>query len=110
MDKPTLPSETQAYVRIVRPARGGVDQGTLATLNVTAPADMPCSKVTAKVRAPIKEVPDKPTFPWGVQLIGDHSEIKALAAYHALQKKHEAILADSASFSLRRVCNSSSRV
>ena len=35
---------------------------------------------------------DKPTFPWGVQLIGDLSEVKALTAYRALQKKHEAIL------------------
>ena len=34
----------------------------------------------------------KPTFPWGVQVIGDLSEVKALAAYRALQKKHEAIL------------------
>jgi hypothetical protein len=41
---------------------------------------------------PNKEVPKKSTSPWGVQLIGDPSEVKALAAYRALQKKHEAIL------------------
>jgi hypothetical protein len=41
---------------------------------------------------PNKEVPKKSTSPWGVQLIGDSSEVKALAAYRALQKKHEAIL------------------
>jgi hypothetical protein len=29
---------------------------------------------------------------WGVQLVGDRSEIKALAVYRQLQKKHEAIL------------------
>jgi hypothetical protein len=31
-------------------------------------------------------------LPLGVQVIGDLSEVKALAAYRALQKKHEAIL------------------
>src|SRR5262249_37733913 len=41
---------------------------------------------------PNKEVPNKSTFPWGVQLVGDLSEVKALAAYRALQRKHEAIL------------------
>src|SRR5499427_8975686 len=41
---------------------------------------------------PNKEVPNKSTSPWGVQLVGGLSEVKALAAYRALQKKHEAIL------------------
>jgi Transglycosylase SLT domain len=92
--KRTLPSETQAYVRIVtgRRAEEWRSQGTVATLNVTAPADMPCDKIAAKSPAPSTEVPDKPTLPWGVQLIGDRSEVKALAAYRALQKKHETIL------------------
>lgn len=92
--KRTLPSETQAYVRIVtgRRAEEWRPQSTLATLTVTAPVDMLCSKIAAKLRTPIKQVPDE--LPWSVQLIGDHSEIKALAAYRALQKKHEAILGD----------------
>jgi len=37
-------------------------------------------------------LPAKATFPWGVQLIGDRSELKALTVYRQLQKKHEAIL------------------
>ena len=41
---------------------------------------------------PNKEVPSKSTSPWGVQLVGGLSEVKALAAYRALQTKHEAIL------------------
>jgi hypothetical protein len=99
----TLPSETQAYVRIVtgRRAEEWRPQATPATLNVTAPADMPCDvKIAAKPPAPSvkpvpdKTVPDKPAFPWAVQLIGDRSEVKALAAYRTLQKKHEAILAN----------------
>jgi hypothetical protein len=101
--KRTLPSETQAYVRIVTGRRADEwrPQATPATLNVTAPADMPCDvKIAAKPPAPSakvvpdKTVPDKPAFPWAVQLIGDRSEVKALAAYRMLQKKHEAILAN----------------
>jgi hypothetical protein len=41
---------------------------------------------------PNEKVPNKSTSSWGVQLVGGLSEVKALAAYHALQKKHEAIL------------------
>jgi hypothetical protein len=89
----TLPSETQAYVRIVtgRRAQEWRPQATLSTLNVTVPADMRCEKIAARAPMP-KEMPNKDTSPWGVQLIGDRSEVKALAAYRALQKKHEAIL------------------
>jgi hypothetical protein len=90
----TLPSETQAYVRIVtgRRAEDWRPHVTLSTLNVTIPADMPCEKIAAKPPMPSKEAPNKSTSPWGVQLIGDLSEGKALAAYRALQKKHEGIL------------------
>jgi hypothetical protein len=90
----TLPSETQAYVRIVtgRRVEEWRSQGTLSALNVTIPADMPCEKIAARVPMPNKEVPNKSASPWGVQLVGDLSEVKALAAYRALQKKHEAIL------------------
>src|SRR2546429_7879294 len=78
-----------------RRADGWRPRAVLAPLNVTPPADMPCGRLVAKPPAPpAKAVPDKPTFPWGVQLIGDRSEVKALAAYHVLQKKHEAILAN----------------
>jgi hypothetical protein len=94
----TLPSETQAYVRIVtgRRAEEWRPQAALATLNVTVPADMPCGKLVAAKPAapPVKTVPERPAFPWAVQLIGDRSEAKALAAYQLLQKKHEAILAN----------------
>jgi hypothetical protein len=41
---------------------------------------------------PNKEASNNSTSPWGVQHIGDLSEVKALAAYRALQKKHAAIL------------------
>jgi Transglycosylase SLT domain len=90
----TLPSETQAYVRIVtgRRAEEWRPQTSLSTLNVTIPPDMPCEKIAARAPVPNKEVPSKSTSTWGVQLIGDLSEVKALAAYRALQKKHGTIL------------------
>jgi hypothetical protein len=40
-------------------------------------------------------MPNKSTSSWGVQLVGGNSEVKALAAYRALQKKHESILGNS---------------
>jgi hypothetical protein len=90
----TLPLETQAYVRIVtgRRAEEWRPQSTIAILNVSAPADMPCDKIASRPAAPSKEASDKPTFAWGVQLIGDRSEVKALAAYRVLQTKYQAIL------------------
>jgi hypothetical protein len=53
----------------------------------------------AKAQPPSKPAPSGqatappiPPPPWGVQLIGDRSEIRALAIYQQLQKKHQAIL------------------
>jgi hypothetical protein len=95
--KRTLPSETQAYVRIVtgRRAEEWRPQARPATLNVTAPEHMPCGKIAANLPAPpAKTVLDKPAFPWAIQLIGDRSEVRALATYRMLQRKHEAILAN----------------
>jgi hypothetical protein len=48
--------------------------------------------VAVKPTSPTKDLPDKASSLWAVQLIGDRSEVKALAAYRTLQKKHEAIL------------------
>jgi hypothetical protein len=94
----TLPSETQRYVRNVtgRSAQEWArpDQ---KSLTVTIPAEMSCAeiqtaKLVAKPQTPSAAVQPKPMSEWGVQLVGDRSEIKALTAYRQLQKKHEAIL------------------
>jgi hypothetical protein len=84
-----LPSETQAYVRIVtgRRAEEWRLQGT--AVDVAIPADMPCGTIAARAPTLNKK---GPRSPWGVQLIGDLSEAQALAAYRALQKRREAIL------------------
>jgi hypothetical protein len=96
--KRTLPSETQIYVRNVtgRSAQEWArpDQ---KSLTVTIPTEMSCAeiqtaKLVAKPQSPSAVVQPKPMSDWGVQLVGDRSEIKALTVYRQLQKKHEAIL------------------
>src|SRR6516162_1704156 len=94
--KRTLPSETQAYVRNVtgRSAEEWLrPQPEIPSLIV--PAGIPCGesfKQTAKVQSPVKEARQETILPWGVQLVGDRSELKALANYRQLQKRHQAIL------------------
>jgi hypothetical protein len=95
--KRTLPSETRAYVRTVtgRPA----DEWTRPEANVwavTVPGDTPCveaAKLAAK-HAPTTTIVQqhRSIAAWAVQLVGDRSEINALASYNRLRKKHEDIL------------------
>jgi Transglycosylase SLT domain len=63
----TLPSETQAYVRIVtgRHADECRPRATLSTLNLTVPVDMPCEKIAARTPMPNVELPSKSTSHWG---------------------------------------------
>jgi hypothetical protein len=96
--KRTLPSETQIYVRNVtgRSVQEWARRGQ-NSLPVTIPAEMSCAqiqtaKLVAKPQSPAAVVQPKPTSAWGVQLVGDRSETKALTVYRQLQKKHEAIL------------------
>jgi Transglycosylase SLT domain len=94
--KRTLPSETQAYVRIVtgRPAQEWA-RPEQKVLMVAIPREMSCAatvKTVAKLQPPPAPAQPKPTSPWVVQLIGDRSEIRALTMYRQLQKKHEALL------------------
>ena len=55
-------------------------------------AEIQTAKLVAKPQTPSAAVQPKPMSEWGVQLVGDRSEIKALTVYRQLQKKHEAIL------------------
>jgi Transglycosylase SLT domain len=95
--KRTLPSETQAYVRIVtgRPAQEWIRLPE-TNLNIAVPVDMPCGatvkSASTKPQPPNASGSERTTSPWGIQLIGDRSEVKAIAAYRQLQKKHEALL------------------
>src|SRR5262245_4561470 len=96
--KRTLPSEAQIYVRNV--TGRSVQEWTRPDqkhLTVTIPTEMSCAqiekaKLVAKPQSPSAVGRPKPTSDWGVQLVGDRSEITALAAYRQLQKKHESVL------------------
>src|SRR5262249_22017420 len=55
-------------------------------------AQIQTAKLVAKPQSPSAVVRPKPMSDWGVQLVGDRSEITALTVYRQLQKKHEAIL------------------
>jgi hypothetical protein len=96
--KRTLPSETQIYVRNVTGrsaqewARPDQKSLTLTTATETSCAQIQTAKLVAKPQFPSAVVQPKPMSDWGVQLVGDRSEITALAVYRQLQKKHEAIL------------------
>jgi len=107
--KRTLPMETQNYVRKVTGRT--VEEWTKAEqkpLVVGFPQDLPCTVTAGPLEA--KSIATKPTSVaakpsgaamtagtqpapgWFVQLAGDKSEFKAMAAYFQLQKKHQAIL------------------
>jgi transglycosylase-like protein with SLT domain/sporulation related protein len=96
--KRTLPSETQKYVRNVtgRSAQDWArpDQRSLTgTISTEISCEqMQTAKLVAKPQPASAVVQPKPASEWGVQLVGDRSEITALAAYRQLQKKHAAIL------------------
>ena len=50
------------------------------------------AKLVAKPQSSSAVVQPKLASDWSVQLAGDRSELKALAVYRQLQKKHEAML------------------
>lgn len=100
--KRTLPSETEAYVRkITGHAAQEWARPRQQSATLTIPAEIPCvetaervatAKPVTKPRPASNVGQTSPTSVWGVQLIGDRSEITALASYYQLQKKHQGIL------------------
>jgi hypothetical protein len=94
--KRTLPLETQTYIRVVtgRSAQEWVrpDQ---EGLTITLPREMSCVETATLFAGPQSQpafAQAKQAPAWVVQLVGDRSEIKALATYRQLQIKHEALL------------------
>jgi Transglycosylase SLT domain len=93
-----LPLETRAYVRGVTGHVAEAWIGPQAKFLTIAGGEIPCGPrnptaiMVATRRPPIKPAEDRPTLPWGVQLIGDRSEHKALAAYRQLQRRHGRLL------------------
>ena len=104
-----LPGETRAYVRAVTGhsvedwtasrASGQSDlsagsklcseiAGLISAGQVPVPAPLPASMSSAPA------VEQTAAAPWGLQLIGDSSEVRALSAYRALQQRFPEILGD----------------
>jgi len=106
-----LPGETRAYVRIITGrtaeewAKVGANEAREAHIGM-----IPCDQI-AKIIAGSREAslpprqpapgqadaaaPERAAWaPWGLQLTGNWSEARALAAYRDLQKKFPAILGD----------------
>jgi hypothetical protein len=119
--KRTLPTETQNYVRrVTGRAVEEWTKAEQKPLAIGFPQDLPCAvtagpldaklidakpigtkpiatkpmsiAVAAKPPGAAMTVGTQPAPGWFVQLAGDRSEFKAMAAYFQLQKKHQAIL------------------
>jgi len=103
-----LPGETRAYVRIVTgvSADEWLHGHSTPAHEFDEPAG-PCA-VIAKTPPPTPEArpevaaADKPPPGWGLQLIGDASEIRALAEYAQLQIRFRAVLGGRAPLVIKR--------
>jgi hypothetical protein len=91
-----MPSETQAYVRIITGHPLEEWRSTQASLlSIAIHRDTPCveeAERSAKSAVTPVVAPQKPIPTWAVQLVGDRSEMNAMASYNLLRKKHESIL------------------
>jgi hypothetical protein len=98
-----LPRETVHYVRIVTghaPDEWRTLQSNLSNLDL--PIAVPCPEIVKQFSArrimaaresmKTANVDSPPRLPWGVQLIGNSSQIAALAAFYKLQKTYASVL------------------
>jgi hypothetical protein len=107
----TLPAETRGYVFVI--TGFSVDEWARSwppdSSELAAREPNPCSVIGVTIAAALPPIPlrrpqavEQPTTPpWGLQLIGDSSEIRALAAYRNLQRKHPSILGNRTPLILR---------
>jgi hypothetical protein len=99
-----LPRETRAYVRIItgRAAEGwlGVPKENQHD-RPTGPCT-PATKNPPNVESHISVEENANWAPWGIQLISDSSETKALAEYKQMQKRYQSVLGDRAPLVLKR--------
>ena len=88
----SLPGETRAYVIAITGHSADAWRAGEPREEVVLPA-LPCTQV-AKLFTPSRPVlsPQPKPLPWGIQLVGNWSEARALASYDSLQKQYPAIL------------------
>ena len=97
-----LPRETRAYVRIIT--------GRAAESWVGVPEEIPHDRPQGPCIQATKSLPkvesnisvEEKAAPWGIQLISESSEQKALAEYKQLQKRYQSVLGDRAPLVLKR--------
>ena len=98
-----LPNETRVYVRIITGRSANEWVGTKETR-----ADGPtgtCAQATKLAAPTVKRPSEDPSAkmaPWGLQLIGNASERKALSEYAELQKRYRSVLVNRAPIVLRK--------
>jgi hypothetical protein len=83
-----LPKETRAYVRIIT---GRSAEEWIGTSSELPRIERPPAPAGAKDHS---AVVNNHIAPWGIQLISDGSESKALSEYEQLQKRYHSILSD----------------
>jgi len=99
-----LPRETRAYVRIITGRAAEEWVGVPEEIQHDGPAG-PCTEATKsppKGESHIGVEENTNWGPWGLQLISDSSEQKALAEYKQLQKRYQSVLGDRAPLVLKR--------
>jgi transglycosylase-like protein with SLT domain/sporulation related protein len=99
-----LPRETRAYVRIITGRAAEEWVGVPGEIQHEQPAG-PCIQATKsppKVESHISMQETANWAPWGIQLISNSSETKALAEYKQLQKRYQSVLGDRAPLVLKR--------
>jgi Transglycosylase SLT domain/SPOR domain len=99
-----LPHETRAYVRIVTGRRVEEWMGVSTEMPFDPPTG-PCAQVAKRASPPAEHHMvdvNVDLAPWGLQLIGDSSESRALSAYADLQKRYRSVLGDRAPTVLKR--------
>jgi len=103
-----LPGETRAYVRIITGrvaeewARGPADdrmdwqKGVPCSELARRLPQAPLNAVSVQIRNALGDEVKTEWGPWGLQLIGNWSQAKALSDYRVLQKKFASVLGDRA--------------
>jgi len=90
--KRTLPSETQAYVRIVTGYSPEQWVGASAGMGeMKSEKPVPCREIAGLI-ARTPPPASKPTPVWGVELVGGPTDETALAAYRRLEQRYASIL------------------
>jgi hypothetical protein len=91
-----LPNETRAYVRIVTGRLAEEWIGASNEMQLDRPTG-PCMQVARPAQPGVADhIVDENVnlAPWGLQLIGDSSESRALSEYAQLQKRYHSVLSD----------------